>query len=147
MGLEGGSVEFELSASPAACFAAVADFESYPEWQGPIEECRVLERDASGRASVVESIVDVKLKKIRYVLAYTYEEPRLVEWSFVEGDPKDVQGAFVFEDDGSGGTRGEYRQAIDPGGMTRFLPGPAKNALLKLLLDDAVKDLRKRVES
>ncbi len=146
MGLEGGSRDFAVAAPPSACFAAVLDFERYPDWQGPIESCRVLERDAEGRGTVVESHVDLRIRKVRYVLRYAYEEPRLVSWTFVEGDPKDVEGSFTFEDDGSGGTAGRYAQAIDVGPLGRLVRGPARKGLLHLLLDDAVKDLRARVD-
>lgn len=147
MGLEGGELSFVTAASPSDCFAAVLDFESYPSWQGPIESCTVLERDDAGRGSLVESVVDLKIRRARYVLRYEYDEPRLVRWTFVDGDPKDVAGEFVFEDDGTGGTRGVYRQAIDVGRLGMLARGPAKAGLKKLLLDEAVKDLRARVES
>jgi ribosome-associated toxin RatA of RatAB toxin-antitoxin module len=143
--VERGEREFSVPVPPSACFDVVADFESYPEWQSAIVECRVLERDADGRGSLIETIVDAKVRKVRYVLRYAYEPPHRVSWSFVEGDPKDVSGEFVFEDDGSGGTAGVYRQAIDPGGLTRFVPGPVKKGLLELLLDRPVNDLSERV--
>ena len=146
MGLEGGSIDFTVAASPSDCFAACLDFESYPEWQGPVESCRVLERDSEGRGSLVETVVDLKIRRARYVLRYEYDEPRLISWTFVEGDPKDGAGEFVFEDDGAGGTAGVYRQAIDVGRLGMLARGPAKAGLKKLLLDEAVKDLRARVE-
>ena len=143
--MERGERRFDVAASPAACFEAVLDFESYPQWQSAIESCVVLERDAEGRGSVIETVVDVKVRRVRYVLEYSYDPTRHVAWTFVEGDPKHVEGEFVFEDDGSGGTLGVYRQAIDPGGMTRFVPGPVKKGLLELLLDRPVTDLKERV--
>lgn len=147
MGLEGGELEFHAAASPEECFAAVLDFESYPSWQGPIVSCEVLERDDEGRGSLVESVVDLKIRRARYVLRYEYEPVRRVSWSLVEGDPKDVIGSFVFEDDGAGGTDGVYRQALDVGRLGMLARGPAKAGLKKLLLDEAVKDLRARVET
>ena len=146
MGLEGGERDFIVAAPPSACFDAVLDFESYPEWQRAHVECDVLERDSAGRGLIVESIIDAKLRRIRYVLEYTYEEPREVRWTFVEGDPRDVVGAFVFEEGPDGGTLGVYRQQIDAGPLGRLARGPIKKGLLRLLLDDAVTDLRKRVE-
>ena len=147
MGLEGGELSFHADASPEECFAAVLDFESYPDWQGPIDSCTVLERDAEGRGSLVETVVDLKIRRARYVLRYEYDPPGRVSWSFVEGDPKDVEGEFVFEDDGAGGTDGVYRQALDIGRLGMLARGPAKAGLKKLLLDEAVKDLRARVEA
>jgi hypothetical protein len=146
VGLEGGELEFRSTASPQQCFAAVLDFESYPEWQGPIESCVVHERDEEGRGSLVETVVDLKIRRARYVLRYEYDEPRLARWTLVEGDPKDVRGEFVFEDDGEGGTLGVYRQQIDVGRLGMLARGPAKAGLKKLLLDEAVRDLRARVK-
>ena len=106
----------------------------------------MLERDDAGRGSLVETVVDLRIRRARYVLRYEYDEPWTARWSLVEGDPTDVRGEFVFEGDGSGGTAGVYRQAIDVGRLGMLARGPAKAGLKKLLLDEADKDLRTRVE-
>jgi hypothetical protein len=42
-----------VEASPARCFAVVADIERYPDWVGDLKEVHVLERDDESRPVVV----------------------------------------------------------------------------------------------
>ena len=134
----------ECDATPQECFDAICDFESYPEWQSAVLECEVRERDADGRGSLVAFLIDAKVRKVRYVLRYHYEEPHRIWWDYVEGDPKHVEGDFLFEDAGDGRCRSTYRLDIDPG---RFLPGPVKKVLVSQVMKGSVEDLKRRVES
>src|SRR5919202_178109 len=65
----------EIAASPEDCYAALTDFDHLPDWQGAVREARVLERDADGRGSVVEYVVDAKVKTVRYRLRQVHQPP------------------------------------------------------------------------
>ena len=132
-----------ISADPQTCFEAVCDFETYPEWQSAVKRCDVLERGADGRGSLIETVIDAKLKRVRYVLRYHYDAPARIWWDYVEGDVKSIDGDYEFEDLGDGGTRAIYRLAIDPG---RFLPGPLRKILTDQVMKTSVKELKTRVE-
>jgi ribosome-associated toxin RatA of RatAB toxin-antitoxin module len=132
-----------IHAGPQACFEAIADFESYPEWQTAVKRCEVLERDEQGRGRLVETVIDAKLREVRYRLRYEFEPPHRVWWDYVEGDVHSVEGEFVFEPEGEGRTRATYRLAIDPG---RFVPGPVRRVLVEGVMRGAVRDLKRRVE-
>ena len=137
------SQEARVEASPQQCFDAIADFESYPEWQDAVKDCEVLSRHADGRAERVRFEIDAKVKRVTYTLAYTYEEPHEVSWDFVEGDPKHVEGEFRFEDRGDGTTLASYTLRLDPG---VWLPGPIAKVLRDQVMRRAVDDLKSRLE-
>jgi ribosome-associated toxin RatA of RatAB toxin-antitoxin module len=133
-----------IAASAQECFDAIADFETYPDWQEAVQECEVLSHDDSGRARRVRFTIDAKIRRVSYTLDYAYDEPHAVSWDFVEGDPKRVEGEFLFEEDGDGQTLASYVLRLDAG---VWLPGPIANVLRDQVMKRAVDDLKRRVES
>lgn len=121
-----------------ACFDAVRDFEAYPAWSSNVQGVRLLGDD------VVEFEVDAKVRKVRYVLRYFFEEPTRVWWEYVEGDVKSVEGEYRFEEIDPGRTRMTYRLTMDPGA---FLPGPIKKVLVNVVMKGSVEDLKQHVET
>lgn len=132
-----------VGASPQECFDAIADFDSYPEWQDAVKDCEVLSRYPDGRAERVSFEIDAKVKTVTYTLDYSYDEPHTVSWDFVEGDPKHVEGEFVFEDQGDGTTLATYSLRLDPG---VWLPGPIAKVLKDQVMKRAVEDLKRYLE-
>ncbi len=132
----------EIDASPEDCFAALLDYESFPEWQRAVRSVEVLERDAEGRGRDVAFRIDAKVKQVRYVLRYSYEPPSRVAWSYVEGDVRDVRGEFLLEDAPAGRTLATYRIELDAG---VWMPGPVKKVLTDQVMKGAVDDLARRV--
>ena len=137
------SQQARISASAQECFDAIVDFETYPEWQEAVQECEVLSRDEDGRARRVRTTIDAKVRRVSYTLDYSYEEPHTVSWDFVEGDPKRVEGEFVFEEDASGMTRATYALRLDAG---VWVPGPIAKILNDQVMKRAVEDLKRHVE-
>jgi ribosome-associated toxin RatA of RatAB toxin-antitoxin module len=132
-------------ATAQECFDAITDFDTYAQWNTGIEECSVLERDEQGRASLVEMVLDLKLRKLRYTLRYDYTgAPDHLSWRSVAGDVKLIDGEYTFEEIGDGTTRMTYSVDIDPG---MFVPGPVKNMLKTVTVRNAVRELKGRVES
>src|SRR5215472_13560257 len=94
------SQSVEIEASVEACIEVLVDFPRYPSWSSPIEVCRVLETDPSGRARIVEFVLDMKIRKVRYVLEYAYQlddRPASANWHLVEGDVAGIEGNYCFE--------------------------------------------------
>jgi len=133
----------DIDASPQACFDALIDYERLPQWQGTVREVRVLERDERGRGSVVEYVVDARVKTVRYRLRQLYEEPRRVGSEYLGGDFRDFAGEWRFEDRGPGRTRAELDLRIDPG---RFVPAIVRNAISDAVMRRALSDLKVYVE-
>ncbi len=145
MGVEQAERTVEIAAPPGACYEAALDFESYPEWQSAVVECHVRERDAEGRGSLVETVVDARVRQIRYVLSYTHEPPHRMRWTLVEGDPKSVDGEYAFEPAGDG-TLVTYRLAVDIGRVGMLVPGDVRRKATEHLMRSSVEELRARVE-
>jgi ribosome-associated toxin RatA of RatAB toxin-antitoxin module len=133
-----------IEASPAVCFEAITEYETFPEWQTAVKAVEVLSRGDDGRGRDVHFEIDAKVRQVEYTLRYSYEEPHLITWDYVEGDVKSVDGEFVFEDRRDGTTLATYSLAIDPG---VWLPGPVKNVLTDQVMKRSVEDLKRRVEA
>ena len=132
----------EIDAAPHDCFAALLDYESFPDWQRAVKSVEVLSRDAEGRGRDVEFRIDAKVKQVRYVLRYSYEPPRRIAWEYVEGDVKDVSGEFLLEGAATGGTLATYSIGLDAG---VWMPGPIRKVLTDQVMKGAVDDLARRV--
>ncbi|MDP9376421.1 MAG: SRPBCC family protein [Actinomycetota bacterium] len=122
------------------CFDTVTAFESYPTWMQAFKDVTVLER--AGDTVTVEFRVDAKLREVRYVLRHKLERSHRISWDYVEGDAKDVDGQWLFEDLGNQSTRCTYRVSFDVGG---FVPGSVKKALAEQAVRSSLDALRSRL--
>ena len=132
-----------VAAPVSECFAVLTAFEDYPRWASPITDCRVLERHPDGLPKRVEFTLDMTIKTIRYVLAYTFDPPHGATWKLVEGDVKNVEGSYRFEETAAGATA-TCTQGIDLG---FWLPGFIRNRFEKKALHDSVEEFRAAVEA
>ena len=114
MGLIEGERTVEIDAPVERCFEIAADIENAPEWQGSLQEVDVLERDADGRAELVETKSDAKVKSVRALLRFSYSEPNEVRWTQEKGDTKSLEGWWKLEDLGGERTRASYGLSADP---------------------------------
>ncbi len=135
--------QIRIAAAPKACFDAITDYDSLPDWQRAVKDVEVLSRDRAGRGKEVAFEIDAKLRTVRYTLDYSYEEPHHVTWTYVDGDPKNVDGELVLEEGGEGVTLATYSLRIDPG---MWLPGPVVSLLNEQVMQGALDDLKARVE-
>ncbi len=131
-----------VEADVRRCFDAVTAFESYPQWMPAFRAVNVLERDEDGRGALVEFRIDAKLREVRYVLRHHFDVPHRISWDYVEGDAKDVDGEWLFEEAGPGRTRCTYRVSFDVGG---FVPGSVKRALAEQAVRSSLHALGRRV--
>ena len=135
----------EIDAPPQACFDALTDFERLPEGQGAVRDVEVLERDASGRGTIVEYVVDARVKTVRYRLRQVYDEPGRLASEYLGGDFRDFCGEWRFEPlDGGTRTRVELDLRIDPG---RFVPGIVRKAISDAVMRRALADLKAHLEA
>jgi ribosome-associated toxin RatA of RatAB toxin-antitoxin module len=137
-----------IDAAPAEIMAVIADFESYPAWAKGVTTAEVVSTyDAgpdAGRAERVFFALDVSPIKDEYTLAYDWDGDREVTWTLVEGKMlRALDGAYVLAPRGAG-TEVTYRLALD---VSIPLIGMLKRKGEKILIDTALKGLKKRVES
>ena len=131
-----------IAATPEACYDALTDFERLPAWQGAVRSATVLERDEQGRGTVVEFVVDAKVKQVRYRLRQVHERPRRLGCEYLGGDFRDFSGEWRFAPDGDG-TRVELELHIDPG---RLVPRPLRAAISHAVMSRALADLKRHLE-
>jgi hypothetical protein len=81
---------------------------------------------------------------VTYVLSYRYEPPSWIGYSYVDGDIRDVEGEYTFEDRGDGTTLATLSLRIDPG---MWVPGPVASLLGDQVLKRSLEDLKLRIES
>jgi len=148
MGLIKGDRSVEIDAPIDRCFEIAANIEAAPEWQGSLQDVEVLERDGDKRATLVETKSDAKVKSVRAVLRFSYEEPTRIEWVQEKGDTKALRGWWEFEDLGGDRTRATYALETDPGRVLgMLLRGPAEAAVRDFLLGGAADGLKRQAES
>jgi uncharacterized membrane protein len=148
MGTISGDRSVEIDAPMERCYEIASDIENAPEWQGSLKDVEVLERDGERRALVAETESDAKVKTVRAVLRFSYEEPTAIRWVQEKGDTKSLTGSWTFEDLGGGRTRATYALEADPGRMLgMLLRGPAEGKVRDFLLGDAAEGLKRKAEA
>ena len=132
-----------IDAPPADVMAVIADFPSYPEWVAAATSVEVVESGPDGRAQRVRFVLDAGAIKDDYVLDYTWDGDRAVSWTLVSSQlMKRQEGSYTLAGSG-GGTEVTYAITID----TKMpLLGMMKRKAEKVILDTALKELKKRVE-
>jgi len=134
-----------VDAPPASVMAVIADFAAYPAWAKGVKTADVRSTNADGSAHQVYFELDVSPIKDEYTLAYDWDGDRQVTWQLVEGKMlRALDGAYVLRDLGGGSTEVTYRLALD---VSIPLIGMLKRKGEKILIDTALKGLKKRVES
>jgi ribosome-associated toxin RatA of RatAB toxin-antitoxin module len=138
----------QLIAAPAPRIRQILlDFAAYPQWQAGVAECRVLE--AAAEHWDVETVVDVKLSRVRYVARYQAgggEAGRwdTLRWDYVRGDLKDLRGRYTLRPQGPDSTLVTVDIAFELG---FFLPGPIKNTIRDRSVRMSLESLQKVAES
>ena len=132
-----------VDAPAADVMAVIADFPAYPQWVAAAKKVEVLERGADGRATKVHFLLDAGAVKDDYVLAYTWDGDRRVSWSLVQGQMQKRQdGSYTLVESGNR-TEVTYSITID---LSIPMLGMIKRKAEKVILDTALKELKKRVE-
>jgi Polyketide cyclase / dehydrase and lipid transport len=144
MGLNWAEHTVDIAAPMETCFEAITDYETFPAWQSAVVDTEVLDHDRKGRGKRVRLYIDAKVKKVDYVLDYTYDQPKLIEWDFVEGNGvSGADGHYVFEDLGDGLTRATYKLGLE---IALPIPGPVARRAHSSTLKKSVEDLKREAE-
>jgi len=134
-----------IDAAPGDIMAVIGDFAAYPEWAKGVTVAEVVSEFDHGWAEQVFFALDVSPIKDEYTLAYEWDGYDEVTWSLVEGKVlTSMDGAYTLRDRGDGSTEVTYRLALD---LSIPLIGMLKRKGEKILIDTALKGLKKRVES
>jgi ribosome-associated toxin RatA of RatAB toxin-antitoxin module len=133
-----------VEAPPSDVMAVIADFPAYPEWVAAAKRVEVVETGADGRARRVHFVLDAGAVKDDYVLEYTWDGDRQVSWTLVRGQmQKRQEGSYTLTESAPGRTEVRYAIAID---LSIPMLGMIKRKAEKVILDTALKELKRRVE-
>ena len=132
-----------VDAPPADVMAVIADFPSYPEWVAAAKSVEVVESGSDGRAQRVRFVLDAGAIKDDYVLDYSWDGDSAVSWTLVSSQlMKRQDGSYTLVEN-NGETEVTYSITID---INLPLLGMMKRKAEKVILDTALKELKKRVE-
>ena len=133
-----------INASSDKVLDVIADIESYPEWTGQIKSAKVLEAGADGKPKQAKFVMDAGVLKDEYTLEYDWNDAG-VSWHLVGKSTvqKSQVGSYALRDK-DGATEVTYKLAVD---IAMPMLGMFKRKAEKMIMDSALKDLKKRVES
>jgi ribosome-associated toxin RatA of RatAB toxin-antitoxin module len=133
-----------IAAAPEQVLAVIADIDSYPEWTGQIKSAEVIETGTDGRPAQARFVMDAGVLKDEYVLGYDWHD-RGVSWELVgkSAVQKSQRGSYSLSPK-DGGTEVTYELAVD---ISMPMLGMFKRKAEKMIMDSALKELKKRVES
>ena len=122
----------------------IADIGSYPEWTGQIKSAEVVEAGPDGRPQQARFVMDAGVLKDEYVLEYIWSDTG-VQWQLVGKSTvqRSQVGSYALASKGDS-TEVTYRLAVD---IAMPMLGMFKRKAEKMIMDSALKELKKRVES
>ncbi|TCJ23714.1 SRPBCC family protein [Nocardioides jejuensis] len=132
-----------VDASPGEVMAVIADFAAYPVWAKGVMSADVVSGEPGQRAETVHFELDVPPIRDAYTLTYTWHDLD-VSWTLAEGRMLHrLDGSYVLKpvDEGTEVTYSLSAELAIP------MIGMIKRKGEKILIDTALKGLKKRVES
>ena len=137
----------DIDATPQEILAVVTDFDAYPEWASGVKKAEVKRKDSRGRPSEVWMEAGSMGVGASYTLAYSYRtKDSGLSWRSKEasGAVKAIEGEYALDPLDDGKTRVTYRTTIE---LAIKVPGFMKRQGERMIIDDALKGLKKRVET
>jgi carbon monoxide dehydrogenase subunit G len=136
-----------IGAPPARVAEVICDFPRYPEWVAAARSVEVVEEYEDGYASQVRFVIDAGVVQDEYTLAYEYaEDISRIEWRLTA--PSRMQraqvGAYDIEDNGDGTATVTYSLSVE---LSIGMMGMFKRKAEKVIMDTALKELKRRVET
>ena len=134
-----------MQAAPRVIMDVIADFAAYPQWTGAVKTVEVTDAGSAGRARRVRFGLDAGLIKDSYELQYSWAADGLaVSWDLVSGQmQKSQHGSYTLKPVADG-TDVTYSLEVQ---LTVPLIGLLRRKAERTIMDTALKELRKRVES
>ena len=138
----------DIAAAPGEVLDVIADFDSYPQWATEVTKVQVLTEEGDGWADQVQFTLDAGAIKDTYTLDYDWDVHEdgtgVVSWSLVEATVlKSMNGSYTLAAQGADATTVTYRLAVD---VKIPMLGMLKRKAEKVIIDTALKSLKKRVE-
>lgn len=138
----------EIEAPIERVFEVAADVPSSPAWQPSLQSVETLETDSEGRATLVNTEADAKVRTTKQRLRFSYDEPTGMSWKQEKGDVKSLHGSWKFTELAPGRTEATYDLRVDPGRVLGMLVrGPVEGKVKEHLTKGAAEGLKQAAEA
>lgn len=137
----------QVQAPVAQVAAVICDFARYPEWAEAMKQVEVVSEYEDGYAAEVRYVIDAGVMADEYTLEYAYaEDLSRIEWHLVAPSKtqKSQQGSYDLADNGDGTTTVTYTLEVE---LSIGMLGMFRRKAEKMIMDTALKQLKRRVES
>ncbi len=126
--------------------AVIADLPAYPQWSDGIASVTVLSvYEDDNRPADARFVLDSGAIKDTYELEYDWDDNARVSWTLTKGDMLTaMDGTYELSENGDGTTTVHYRLSVD---VKIPMIGMIKRKAEKVIVDTALKGLKKRVEA
>jgi carbon monoxide dehydrogenase subunit G len=127
--------------------AVICDFRHYPEWADAMKQVEVVEEYEDGYAARVRFVIDAGVLADDYTVEYAYaEDLSRIEWHLAAPSKtqKSQIGSYDLVDDGDGTTTVTYTLEVE---LSIGMLGMFRRKAEKMIMDTALKQLKRRVES
>jgi len=127
--------------------AVICDFPRYPEWVDALKQIEVLEEYEDGYAARVRFLIDAAVMADDYTLEYAYaDDLSRIEWHLVAPSKmqRTLNGSYDLADNGDGTTTVTYMLEVE---LSIGMLGMFRRKAEKMIMDTALKELKRRVES
>lgn len=144
---DSSSQSIVIAATPAQVAEVICAFARYPEWADAMKRVEVLQEYEDGYASQVRFFIDAGVLADEYTLAYEYaEDISRIEWRLVAPSKmqKSQQGSYDISDNGDGTVTVLYTLEVE---LSIGMLGMFKRKAEKMIMDTALRELKRRVES
>lgn len=138
-----------VDASPGEVLDIIADLEAYPEWAKEIQQVEILTEDGDGWPDTASFSLDAGPIQDTYTLDYTWDVAEdgqgVASWTLVEATMlKAMDGSYTLSATADGGTEVVYELTVD---LKVPMLGMLKRKAEKVIVDTALRDLKKRAEA
>lgn len=127
--------------------AVITDFRRYPEWADAMKTVEVTEEYEDGYAARVRFVIDAGVLADDYTLEYAYaDDLSRIEWELVAPSKtqRSQRGSYDLTDNGDGTTEVTYTLEVE---LSIGMLGMFRRKAEKMIMDTALKQLKRRVES
>ncbi|MDQ2707802.1 MAG: SRPBCC family protein [Actinomycetota bacterium] len=133
-----------IDAAPERIMEVIADFSAYSEWAGAVKSTEVLAERPDGKAQSVAFRLDAGAFKDSYTLAYDWSPDGMaVHWHLTKGLMQKAQrGSYVLAPT-DGSTTVTYTLSVE---LAIPMIGMLRRKAEKIIIDQALKELKRRVE-
>lgn len=127
----------------------IADLEAYPEWITEFSAVEILTEDGDGWPDQARFSLDAGPIKDSYTLKYVWDVAEdgqgVASWNLVEASVlKAMDGSYTLASTPDGGTEVVYELTVD---VRVPMLGMLKRKAEKVIVDSALRDLKKRAEA